>query len=75
MWLAWGRHAINRPWNAIIRDVTSGVPQMTCWGEFYIVTYCGNMAYVQTAAASRGREIPSCLGTNPEFQHRPFQKL
>ena len=49
---------------------------MASWGEFFIVIY-GNMAYVQKAAASRTREIremPSCLDTDPEFQHRPFQR-
>ena len=54
-----------------IRDVTSGVPQKACWGEFSIVIY-GNMAYVQTAAASRTGEIPSYLDTVLEFQHWPF---
>ena len=54
-----------------IRDVTSGVPQKACWGEFSIVIY-GNMAYVQTDAASHTGEIPSYLDTDPEFQHWPF---
>ena len=48
-----------------IRDVMSGVPQMACWGEVSIVVY-GNMACVQTAAASHTGEIPSCLDTDPE---------
>ena len=56
-----------------IRDVTSGVPRMACWGEFSIVNI-GNMAHVQTAAASRTGEIPSWLDTDLEFQHRPFQQ-
>ena len=56
-----------------IRDVTSGGPQMACWGEFSIVIY-RNMAYIQTAAASCGGEIPSCLGIDPEFHHQPFQQ-
>ena len=49
-----------------IHDVTPGVP----------ILYClyGNMDYVHTAAASRTGEIPSCLDTNPEFQHQPFQQ-
>ena len=51
-----------------ICDVIFGVSQMAYWGEFYIVIY-GSMAYVQTAAASCTGEIPSCLGTDPEFQH------
>ena len=56
-----------------IHDVTSGVPQKACWGEFSIVIY-GNMAYVQMAAAFAYMGIPSCLDTNLEFQHRPFQQ-
>ena len=56
-----------------ICDVMSGVPQMACWGEFYIVIY-GNMAHIQTAAALCTGEIPSCLNTDPEFQHQPFQQ-
>ena len=47
--------------------------QKACWGEFSIVIH-GNMVYVQTAAASHTGEIPSCLDTDPEFQHRPFQQ-
>ena len=54
-----------------IRDVMSGVPQKACWGEFSIDIY-ENMAYVQMAAALRTGEIPSCLHTDPEFQHWPF---
>ena len=54
-----------------IHDVTSGVSQKLCWGIFSIIIY-GNMAYIQTAAASRTGEIPSCLDTNPECQHWPF---
>ena len=57
-----------------IRDVMSGVSQMAYWGEFSIVIY-GNVANVQTAAAaSHAGKIPSCLDTDPEFQHRPFQQ-
>ena len=56
-----------------IRDVTSGVPKMACWGEFSIIIY-RNMAYVQMAAASHTGEILSCLDTDPEFQHQPFQR-
>ena len=29
---------------------------------------------LQTAATSSTREIPSCLDTDPEFQHPPFQQ-
>ena len=55
-----------------IRDVTSGVPQMACWGELSIVIY-GIVAYIQMAAASHTGEIPSYLDTDPEFQHWPFK--
>ena len=34
----------------------------------------GSMAYVQTAAALCTGEIPSCLDTDLEFQHWPFQQ-
>ena len=36
--------------------------------------YMENIAYVQTAAAFAYRGIPSCLDTNLEFQHQPFQQ-
>ena len=56
-----------------ICDVTSGVPRKACCGKFSIAIY-GNMAYVQTAAASCTGKIPSCLDTDPDFQHQPFQQ-
>ena len=56
-----------------IHDVTSGVPRKACWGEFSIAIY-GNIAYVQMAAAFVYRRILSCLDTDLEFQHQPFQQ-
>ena len=35
----------------------------------------GNMAYIQTDAALCTGEISSCLDTDPEFQHWPFQTV
>ena len=55
-----------------IRDVTSGVPQKACWAEFSII-YMGTWPTFE-CAASCAEEIPSCLGTDPKFQHRPFQQ-
>lgn len=49
-----------------IRDVTSGVPQKACWAEFSII-YMGTWPTFE-CAASCAEEIPSCLGTDPEFQ-------
>ena len=51
----------------------SGVPWKACWGEFSIAIY-GNVAYFQMAAAFVYRRIPSCLDTDLEFPHRPFQQ-
>ena len=51
-----------------ICDVTSGV---LAGANFPLLLY-ENTAYVQTAAASCTGEIPSCLDTDPEFQHRSF---
>ena len=67
----------NRPFplrcNGIQLYVTSclGYLRRLAVANFPLLLY-GNMAYVQTAAASCTGEIPSCLDTNPEFQHRPF---
>ena len=49
-----------------------GCLRWASWGEFSTDIY-GNVAYVQTAAASRTGELLSCLDTDPEFQHQPFQ--
>ena len=54
-------------------DVTPGVPQKVCSSKFSIGVDW-NVTCFQTAATLRTREIPSCLDTDPEFQHRPFQQ-
>ena len=56
-----------------IHDVMSGVPRKPAGANSPFLLY-GNMTYVQTAAASCAGEIPSCLDTDPEFQHQPFQQ-
>ena len=53
-----------------IRDVTPGVPR---WPNSPLLLY-GNIAYVRTVAALCPGEIPRCLDTDPEFQHRHFQQ-
>ena len=54
-----------------IRDVMSGVPQKPAGANSPFLLH-GNMAYVQTAATLCTGEIPSCLDTDPEFQHSLF---
>ena len=49
------------------RDVTSGVPRKACWGEFSIAM-CGNVAYVQTAAAFAYRGIPNSVVADRSVQ-------
>ena len=66
-----GTFLIKTQWNAVYVTSRLGCLRRLARANSPLLLY-ENMAYVQTAAASCTGEIPSCLDTDPEFQHRPF---
>ena len=60
-------------WNAVYMTSCLGCLRKSAGANSPLSLY-GNMAYVQMDAALCTEEILSCLDTDPEFQHRPFQQ-